>query len=777
MKQTNKILITCLLFISTVVYLGWSQPSGEIYHYKQTGKDTIDFGMAYRGDSLQTKFILRNTGTENLRILDRLPSFLIGKTPDQGDVFDFQEFNFYPSDFLPIDTIMPGEEIELTIQYKDRIQAPADTAIYPFGRKKARLVLGLMLLGSEETAVQKEYVLISRKTNLKMDAYENIINFDSVYINTKAEETWLVQNSTTFSISVDTAELEMLSPVVGKPEFSNLIEGKEPEFPVVFPKKFNRIPWQLFYEPKNTGADSAYFRISYKPEPELYPDSIIRPWVKLFGTGVFQKIELDTLHYRNAVIHGDTIDAGDVLTGDSLEFLFTLKNSGSIPLGSKDEYILESTDEEISSYFRISKPLINGSHLSPAGTDSIKIVFKPERRGEVFARYIIESDIDERNIRGAPSSKNRVLFILRGRGVKPGIAVSSDTIDFGNVVLSALCPSKRDTLFPVANTGNSDLKIKFAGTYPYHPNSPFKVEPSSLEIPYDSIKTALDTIKVSFSSAHIGEFVDTLLIVNSAPPPQDSLKVYLKAVGVPPVLANLRIPRDIRAKPGRQINVPVIVDSSRIVFARTFEDSISFNSTILQYAGYSTIGTASENAPGYLVNISLGAGGETLGISLTTPMGVYFLPRDTLITLHFNTYLGDRAATQISFTNPKFGDGICNNVLDADEFKNGLFTLDSVCGLNLKTLPANGQYFSLEGCMPNPAEGMIIIKYSTAFKTRVSVEIYNSYGVMCGKAVDGVLPEGTYEAAYDVSGFTPGVYYIRMRAGIFSQTKILTVSR
>ena len=776
------IVIKCffVLFLAFLfqVKFALSQPAGEVEHTTQPGRDTIDIGMVLKGDSAQTVFLLKNTGTERLRILEREPTYSMGRTKDQDpSINDLREFDIFPKGFLPKEglIISPNSDLNLIIQYRDSIRVPSDTALFPYGKKIARLLLGLMPENSEETVVQKEYILVCRKTIKPIDGFESFINFDSVYVNSRSEMIWLVQQNIDKPITVESGWLEMLSPVINKSEFSIAIDDEPIDFPVTFQKKGTQLAWQLFYQPLNRNADSGIYRISYHPQPDIYPDSVVIPWVKIKGTGVEQSIKLDTFNYEGITIIGDTIDVGDVRVGETKSCKISLENLGNLPFGASKQYILKDNTNELSTDFDIIKPFLNNNHLLPTKKDSVKIVFTPHSRGEIIAKYIIESDITTRKIKGVPVDAKKLVFYLRGKGIEPEIRIASDTVDFGNVVLSVKCPSEIDTLIPIANVGNSDLIIKSIKLYPPNPSSPFSVEPSELTIPYNINKIGIDNIKITFKSSQIGEFLDTLLLISNSIAINDTIIVYLKAIGVPPVVANLKIPDEIRGKPGNKIRVPIVVDNSH--FARTFEDVIFFNNTILRYESYSTLGTAAEIVPDYLVNISEGSTHETVRISIACPPSSYFLDRDTLLILIFNTYLGDRTATQISFTDPKFGDGICNNVLDTKNFKNGRFILDSICGLSLKTLPFGENVFSLINSYPNPADKELNIEYSISFKTNVCIELYNTYGELAGTVIDNVLPSGTYIATYNSSNLPLGVYYVRMKAGIFSGTKIISITR
>jgi hypothetical protein len=245
---------------------------------------------------------------------------------------------------------------------------------------------------------------------------------------------------------------------------------------------------------------------------------------------------------------------------------------------------------------------------------------------------------------------------------------------------------------------------------------------------------------------------------------------------VNPQETRLNIPINIKAKPGRLISVPIIVDKNNIDIARIFSDTLTYNPTLLRYSSYENIGTASEGAIPALLKIEPIADSSRLSIYIEMPSDDNFKQKDTLIKLKFNTYLGDNISTSIAFANPKFSNGPCSKVLTPID-SNGIFTLDSICGLSLKAIPFTTKQFRFEDIFPNPANDKIQFEYEMAFSTEIKINLYNSYGELVEKLIDTEIPAGTYQLTYPTSDMTPGVYYFEMQAGLFRQIKKVVLTK
>jgi hypothetical protein len=83
--------------------------------------------------------------------------------------------------------------------------------------------------------------------------------------------------------------------------------------------------------------------------------------------------------------------------------------------------------------------------------------------------------------------------------------------------------------------------------------------------------------------------------------------------------------------------------------------------------------------------------------------------------------------------------------------------------------------YSLEQNYPNPFNPMTEIFYQVPVSTHVSMEVYNAMGQKVATLVDETKAPGTYSVRWDGGGLSSGVYYCRLRAGVFQATKGMVV--
>jgi hypothetical protein len=76
---------------------------------------------------------------------------------------------------------------------------------------------------------------------------------------------------------------------------------------------------------------------------------------------------------------------------------------------------------------------------------------------------------------------------------------------------------------------------------------------------------------------------------------------------------------------------------------------------------------------------------------------------------------------------------------------------------------------------PNPFNPSTTIRFDLAADRDVSLKVYNALGQVVSELVSGHRPAGRYSVAWDASGFASGVYFYRLEAGSFVQTRKLIV--
>jgi hypothetical protein len=81
--------------------------------------------------------------------------------------------------------------------------------------------------------------------------------------------------------------------------------------------------------------------------------------------------------------------------------------------------------------------------------------------------------------------------------------------------------------------------------------------------------------------------------------------------------------------------------------------------------------------------------------------------------------------------------------------------------------------FALSQNYPNPFNPSTTIRYSVAQAGRVSLKVFNTLGQQVATLVDENVSPGEYKATFDASRISSGVYFYKMTAGSFTETKKL----
>lgn len=79
--------------------------------------------------------------------------------------------------------------------------------------------------------------------------------------------------------------------------------------------------------------------------------------------------------------------------------------------------------------------------------------------------------------------------------------------------------------------------------------------------------------------------------------------------------------------------------------------------------------------------------------------------------------------------------------------------------------------FSLEQNYPNPFNPSTVIKFSVPENSVVSLTVFDASGREVANLVSGFMNKGIYSYDFNASGLSSGVYFYKLKAEGFEQTK------
>jgi hypothetical protein len=85
--------------------------------------------------------------------------------------------------------------------------------------------------------------------------------------------------------------------------------------------------------------------------------------------------------------------------------------------------------------------------------------------------------------------------------------------------------------------------------------------------------------------------------------------------------------------------------------------------------------------------------------------------------------------------------------------------------------------FDLMQNYPNPFNPITTIRYGLPVRAHVTLAVFNTLGQSVATLVNGEVDAGYHEVTFDAAGLASGVYFYRMQAGSFTDTKRLLLVR
>jgi hypothetical protein len=98
----------------------------------------------------------------------------------------------------------------------------------------------------------------------------------------------------------------------------------------------------------------------------------------------------------------------------------------------------------------------------------------------------------------------------------------------------------------------------------------------------------------------------------------------------------------------------------------------------------------------------------------------------------------------------------------------------SVGDANTQVVP---DLFVLQQNYPNPFNPSTTVQYALAHRSHVTLTVFNTLGEQVAELVNGEVEAGHHTVQFDASGLATGVYFYRMQAGSFADTKKLLLVR
>lgn len=96
---------------------------------------------------------------------------------------------------------------------------------------------------------------------------------------------------------------------------------------------------------------------------------------------------------------------------------------------------------------------------------------------------------------------------------------------------------------------------------------------------------------------------------------------------------------------------------------------------------------------------------------------------------------------------------------------------------DLRLITLRGYDYGLYNCYPNPVQPNTVIKYKIPVSNLVRLSVYDNTGKLVRTLVNETKGAGIYQVKLTTDGLASGIYYYRLEAGNYSDTKNFTIAK
>lgn len=754
-------LTTLALLVACVCMQAYAQPQVEITIAERPATDSIvDFGVTFVGSHTRRALTIRNLGNDSAVVLTNESPFVEFSNLPWIPVDDPRYQNFVVDNTFPI-IIAPGKTARVDLRYLAFAEpaVPADSVI------EARMRIRVARL-FEPTGpfAERLFRLRGRRTTQYLITPDPVLRYDSVYVNIgRQQKTFRVRNLQPAKVAIEKQTLDIKTTVIGQPEIS--VDVK----PSIVIGELDSAFWDVGYQPRNLGFDSAVFTLQYRLDSTSGPVTLD---TKISGVGVEQRLRIREVISAQSGAglrwSGDTVDFGTVPNaGDTIRAMIIVENVGNLDprIVSEQKRLLSGGTSSDTSSFKIEQPLNNGNpFLARGARDTLIVTYAPTAAGESSMRYAITTDILSRKTITLVPGVEVMSFVFLGRQRRARILVEPTSITFDTATFSTLCyPHLVDSL-RITNTGDQVLKVSsilarrtFTGLWAY---------PRALDIePQQS-----STVYLFFSPISHGTFEDTVDIRSNADGQAVVSLPYRAVVILPRDTTVVSVPDTVTGPPGfDNVIVDVRVQRAPMHLLSRCTLAITVNTDLLRFERTSSAGTATEEAAEPKV-LSTEGGTIRLAWKSSTP----FLDRDVFTRLVFSARLGSSVQSYITISEAKFGSETCSDTLLIRR-ERGVFEFDSLCGLPYKRWMLQNQ--AVVAVSPNPIVDRGKLTINMPRREHVRAVCIDAFGREQAVVIDRDLEAGTHVVDLDAQALPPAAYTVVVWSGMRYVTAPFVVGR